>query len=147
MLLKTVAPCIEMRFSGQAWQQVYTAAPKLMTGMACKKSQHHLPDAIGGDALWVLLRKAWNDFPKNKTAHLSRVYILAASPFHCLSHTHKLSWVSTDSWMTFYLCPTSFFSCQILFVFKPLVYSIWGYLSKTAVELCTAGFRAVCGKD
>lgn len=51
LLLKAAAPRIEMRFSGQAWQQVYTAAPKRMTGVAYKKSQHHLPDGIGGDAL------------------------------------------------------------------------------------------------
>lgn len=47
--------------------------------------------------------------PKNKTAHLSRVYILAASLFLSLLHTHKLSWVSADAWVTSYLYPTSFF--------------------------------------
>lgn len=151
MLLKAKALWTEMHFSGQAWQQVCTADPPPQNAWQTwhKKKQEPFPrwNTRTCHVSPVMKGMEWFFPPKNKTVHLSRVYILATSPL-----TYAQTQLSKHRCLNDFLPLPNFFfffysSCQMLFVFKPHAYGIWGHLSNPAVELCTAGFTAVCGKD
>lgn len=84
MLLKAKALCTEMHFSGQAWQQVCTADPPPQNAWQTwhKKKQEPFPrwNTRTCHVSPVMKGMEWFFPPKNKTVHLSRVYILATSP-------------------------------------------------------------------
>lgn len=90
MLLKAAAPCIEMRYSGQAWQQVYTAAPEHdRRGMQGKPASS--PRWNRRRCLMSPVMKRRGMIPKNKAFHVGRVYILLASFYFPLLSKTQLS--------------------------------------------------------